>query len=246
MHQPHSSRLITAWCTTPAEVALAQKLRYQVFFEEMGARLQSPSGGLDIDEFDPLCEHLIVRDGHDGPVVGTYRALTPEKSRQHGKLYSDSEFDLSALESIRPSLLEVGRSCVHPDFRSGSSIMALWSGLGAFMQAHGYEYLLGCASVPMQDGGQYAYSLYEQLKAQGALSSEFDALPLNALAFEGKSIQHDVKPPALLKGYLRIGAKICGAPAVDTHFKTADFLTILKLSDVNARYAKHFLTLNHS
>jgi putative hemolysin len=241
---PHTSpvRLTASWCKTPEEIAEAQQLRYQVFVHEMGAHLPKAINGLDIDEFDPWCEQLVVRAGVDGPVVGTYRALMPEKASTLGKLYAENEFDLGSLKSLKPRLIELGRSCVHADYRSGSGIMALWSGLGELMLANGYEYLLGCASVPMDDGGAYAYSLYQQFKEQGVLCDEFNAKPLKALDTKGLTTVPGVKPPPLLKGYLRLGARICAAPAIDPEFNTADFLTLLRLSDLHPRYAKHFLT----
>jgi putative hemolysin len=241
MSLDNSFSLITSWCQTPAEVKEAQRLRYRVFVEEMGARIPLEEAGVDSDEFDPWCQHLIVRSKQNAEVIGTYRVLTPESAKKLGRIYTDSEFDLHAFDRLRPKMIEVGRSCVHPDYRSGSSIMALWRGLGQFMKVHGYESLLGCASVRMDDGGAYAHSLYCQFEKDGILSDDFQATPHKSLDTTTLSPIAGSKPPPLLKGYLRLGASICGRPAVDPQFNTADFLTLLRLENLNPRYAKHFL-----
>ena len=231
------------WASTPGEIKEAQRLRYKVFAEEMGANLPMNAEGLDIDEFDAYCDHLLIRDQDSLKVVGTYRVLPPHKAKEIGRLYSDSEFDLSRLDHLRPKLVELGRSCVHQDYRSGAVIMALWSGLAQYMQKNGYEIMLGCASIPMADGGHFAASLYNSLGSDQMAPTEFHAFPRLPLPLEKLNGGLDVQPPPLIKGYLKLGAKICSAPAWDPDFNTADLLTMLRLSDINPRYAKHFLGL---
>ena len=231
------------WASSAGEVKEAQRLRYKVFAEEMGANLPKNPKGLDIDEFDAYCDHLLIRDQDSLKVVGTYRVLPPHKAKELGKLYSDSEFDLSRLDHLRPKLVELGRSCVHQDYRSGAVIMALWSGLAQYMQKNGYEIMLGCASIPMADGGHFAASLYNSLEKNQIASTEFHAFPKLPLPLEKLNGGLDVQPPPLIKGYLKLGAKICSAPAWDPDFNTADVLTMLRLSEINPRYAKHFLGL---
>ena len=220
----------------------AQRLRYKVFAEEMGARLASAHAELDVDMFDAVCDHLIVRDQKTLRVVGTYRVLRPDAAKQIGCLYSESEFDLVRLAHLRPKMVELGRSCVHRDYRSGSVIMALWAGLGEYMQRYGFESMLGCASVSMGDGGHFAASLYRSFVDDGSLAPiEYHAFPRVPLPVDELNQSLEVEPPALVKGYLRLGAQICGAPAWDPDFNVADFLTLLRLSDINPRYARHFL-----
>jgi len=231
------------WASTSGEIKEAQRLRYKVFAEEMGANLPMNADGLDIDEFDAHCDHLLIRDQDSLKVVGTYRVLPPHKAKEIGRLYSDSEFDLSRLDHLRPKLVELGRSCVHQDYRSGAVIMALWSGLAQYMQKNGYEIMLGCASIPMADGGHFAASLYNSLGNDQMAPTEFHAFPRLPLPLEKLNGGLDVQPPPLIKGYLKLGAKICSAPAWDPDFNTADLLTMLRLSDINPRYAKHFLGL---
>ena len=231
------------WATTPNEVKEAQRLRYKVFAEEMGANLAQNSEGLDVDEFDAYCDHLLIRDQETLKVVGTYRVLPPHKAQEIGRLYSDSEFDLSRLNHLRPKMVELGRSCVHADYRSGAVIMSLWSGLAQYMQKHQYEIMLGCASIPMADGGHFAASLYNSLSEEQMAPTENHAFPRLPLPLDKLNGGLDVEPPPLIKGYLKLGAKICSAPAWDPDFNTADLLTMLRLSEINQRYAKHFLNI---
>lgn len=231
------------WASTPGEIKEAQRLRYKVFAEELGANLPRNADGLDVDEFDIYCDHLLIRDQDSLKVVGTYRVLPPHKAQEIGRLYSDSEFDLSRIDHLRPKLVELGRSCVHQDYRSGAVIMALWSGLAQYMQKHGYEIMLGCASIPMADGGHFAASLYNSLGNDQMAPTEFHAFPRLPLPLDKLNGGLDVQPPPLIKGYLKLGAKICSAPAWDPDFNTADLLTMLRLSEINPRYAKHFLGL---
>ncbi|TXI81977.1 MULTISPECIES: GNAT family N-acetyltransferase [unclassified Cupriavidus] len=234
---------IVAWARHQDEVEEAQRLRYKVFAEEMGARLQTSTPDMDVDMFDAYCDHLIVRDQETLKVVGTYRALPPHQAKRLGCLYAESEFDLVRLAHLRPKMVEVGRSCVHRDFRSGSVIMALWGGLGEYLQRYGLESMLGCASVPMSDGGHYAASLHRQFSERSLAPIEYHAFPRLPLPVEDLNQTLDVEPPALIKGYLRLGARICGLPAWDPDFNVADFLTLLRVRDMNPRYARHFLGL---
>ena len=207
----------------------------------MGARLKPTTEGLDVDLFDKHCEHLLVRDNETLKVIGTYRVLPPHQAKELGCIYSDSEFDLTRLRHLRHKMVEVGRSCVHRDYRSGGVIMALWSGLGQYMKKNDYEVMLGCASVPMGDGGHYAASLAKILSSNHLTNIEYRVFPRLALPVEQLNSNLEVEPPALVKGYLRLGAKVCGEPAWDPDFNTADFLTMLRLDDIHPRYAKHFL-----
>ena len=231
------------WASTSSEIKEAQRLRYKVFAEEMGATLSKNAEGLDVDEFDAYCDHLLIRDQDSLKVVGTYRVLPPHKAQEIGRLYSDAEFDLTRLDHLRPKLVELGRSCVHQDYRSGAVIMALWSGLAQYMQKNGYEIMLGCASIPMADGGHFAASLYNSLDSNQMAPTEFHAFPRLPLPLDRLNGGLEVDAPPLIKGYLKLGAKICSAPAWDPDFNTADLLTMLRLSEINPRYAKHFFGL---
>ena len=232
-------RLGLALARTRSDVEDAQRLRYKVFAEEMGAHVGAHAEGFDRDEFDPWCDHLLVRDLDTLRVIGTYRILPPDRALELGRLYSDAEFDLSRLAHLRPSTIEVGRSCVHRDYRSGSAILLLWAGLARYMKAGGYRHLVGCASASLSDGGHQAARLRDEMQRH-MTGSELRVFP--RLAFPHERIERApacVMPP-LIKGYLRVGARVCGEPAWDPDFNTADFLLWLSLDRVPARYARHF------
>lgn len=237
--------LVVHWAASQDDIRAAQRLRYAIFAQELGARLtplpDTPAGH-DEDRFDAHCEHLLVRQGPGGAVIGTYRVLTPVAARRVGGLYSDQEFDLSSLEPLRAGIAELGRSCVHPDHRQGSVILALWAALARFMAANGLETMVGCASVGMQDGGHVAASLWNRLRTTHLAASEWTVRPRLPLPVE--ELRHDlsVEPPALIKGYLRCGAKVLGAPAWDPDFNTADLPMMLRLADLPERYRRHFLS----
>jgi putative hemolysin len=232
-------RLSVGLAHSPADIEDAQRLRYKVFAEEMGAKVGDPATGIETDDFDPYCDHLIVRDLDTLHIVGTYRILPPHKARELGRLYSDGEFDLSRLHHIAPTMVEVGRSCVHRDYRSGSTILLLWAGMAHYMKAGGYNHLIGCASVPLSDGGASAARV--RLDLQKYLTDpEYRVFPHLPFPFERIQPAASTEMPPLLKGYLRIGARICGEPAWDPDFNTADFLVWMSLANLHPRYARHF------
>ena len=230
-----------AIASTPNEIRAAQALRYRVFADEMGATLNSREAGIDQDLFDAYCDHLLVRNNDTDEIVGTYRILPPSQAKKVGSYYSDTEFDLTRLQNIRGQIVEVGRSCVHPDYRTGSVITLLWAGLAQYMMERGHQYLIGCASMTMADGGHAAASLYRQLAQQHLAPPEWRVHPRCALPLESLNQRLNVEAPPLIKGYLRLGAMICGEPAWDPDFNTADYLVLLPMQNLNKRYAKHFL-----
>ena len=233
------------WARHLDEVREAQRLRYAVFAGEMGARLNTPLAGHDVDLFDDYCEHLLVRDGASGQVVGTYRVLTPAQARRVGSTYSDTEFDLVRLRSVRSKMVELGRSCVHPEHRHGGVIMALWGALAEFMVRNQLDTMIGCASIPMLHNGvvsgDVAASIWRQLRHTHLAPIEHQVFPRLPLPVDELDQSLSVEPPALIKGYLRLGAKILGAPAWDPDFNTADLPMMMRIADMPPRYRKHFL-----
>ncbi|MDX8378840.1 MAG: GNAT family N-acyltransferase [Gallionella sp.] len=226
---------------TQAELEEAQRIRYQVFGEEMGAKLPSAATGLDIDRFDMFCDHLLVRDKVNNKVVGTYRILPPEQSIMAGGYYSETEFDMRNLQHLRSRMAEVGRSCVDANYRDGATITQLWSGLADYIIKNQHEYLIGCASVSMSDGGHYAASVFNKIFRLHAAPDEFRVTPHHRLPLESFNQNMDVIIPPLIKGYLRMGAYIAGEPAWDPEFNCADLFILLPVSRMNARYSKHFM-----
>lgn len=234
------SHLTFSFARNTSEVAEAQRLRYKVFAEEMGARLSSKDG-YDRDGFDAFCDHLLIRESNTNEVVGTYRILSPTMANEAGGYYSAGEFDLSRLEHLFDRTVEVGRACVHPDYRHGGTITLLWAGLAKYMQMHRYEYMIGCGSIGMADGGHMAASLYNRLQESYMSPPEYRVFPRCPLPLEGLNTELQVACPPLIKGYLRLGAYICGEPAWDPDFNTADMLIMLPLSRMNKRYATRFM-----
>ncbi|CAG7649921.1 GNAT family N-acetyltransferase [Actinacidiphila bryophytorum] len=241
MPMPLSVRsYVTSIASTQEEVRAAQRLRYQVFAEEKGAVLHTPLPGHDIDDFDAHVDHLIVSERGTGEVVGTYRLLPPGRTP---RLYSDGEFDLAALDGLRDSLVETGRACVHPDHRDGTVINLMWSGLARYVLLSGHRYLAGCASVPLDDGGLAAANAALLGSTKYASPREFRVTPREPWT-GGQPLPGAPSPallPPLLRGYLRVGAWMCGAPAHDRDFGDADFFVLLDLERMNDRYRRYYL-----
>jgi putative hemolysin len=228
----------TLTCTRePTEVRAAQRLRHRVFAGELGASLPSTGTGLDVDEFDEHCDHLIVRDDRTGEAVGTYRLLPPGRT---DRLYSDTEFDLAALAHLRGDLVEVGRSCVHPDHRTGAVINLVWAGIARYLALTGHRWLAGCASVPLSDGGANAALVWRLVEGKHLAPSEMRVRPHRPWPVPEAPEGGRVAVPPLLRGYLRLGAWVCGPPAHDPDFGVADLFVVLHLDRTDPRYLRHF------
>jgi len=241
-------QLVAAWAVHADEVLEAQRLRYRVFAGEMGAQVKSLPGspdGHDIDAFDAHCEHLLVRtvETASAParVVGTYRVLTPVAAKRAGGFYSDQEFDLSSLDPLRPRIAELGRSCTDPAFRNGGVILMLWAALADFMGRNGLDVSMGCASVSMHDGGHAAADLWHQLRQSHLAPAPYTAVPRLPLPVDQLQTSHPADAPPLIKGYLRCGGKVLGAPAWDPDFRTADLPMMIQLADLPASYRRRFI-----
>jgi putative hemolysin len=232
------------WAQHQDEVREAQQLRYSVFAGEMGAQLTTILPGHDIDLFDDYCEHLLVRDEKTNRVIGTYRVLTPAQAQRAGGTYSDTEFDLTRLRTVRERMVELGRSCVHRDHRHGGVVLALWGALFEFMTRNQLDTMIGCASIPMLHNGivsgDVAASIWSQVSRTHMASIEYHVRPRLPLPVEQLDTHLNVEPPALIKGYLRLGAKVLGAPAWDPDFNSADLPMMMRVTDVPVRYRKHF------
>jgi putative hemolysin len=236
-----ASRLTLSLATTAEDVREVQRLRYKVFIETMNLSALANAEGLDKDEFDDYCDHLIVRDSKTLDVVGTYRVMSPHGARRMGKYYSEQEFDLSRLENLRSITAEAGRACIHPDYRSGGVIMMLWAGLAEYMRKERCEYLMGCASVSLADGGHNAAALHHALSENNMAPPDYRVAPHVPFPINVREAGHEPQVPPLLKGYLRSGAWVCGDPAWDPDFHSADFFLLLPLAKLDKRYARHYL-----
>ncbi len=236
---------------TPGEVAEAQRLRYRVFFEEMGAR---PSRDVaaerrDFDDFDDVCDHLVVIDRGSGieRVVGTYRFLRREHAAAAGGFYSGGEFDLTPLMRHDGAIMELGRSCVEPSCRDRGTMQLLWRGIAEYVTAYRVDIMFGCGSLPGRDAEQHAATLSflhhqhlapPELRAT-ALAERRVTLPLMPLETIDRRAVMMALPP-LIKGYLRIGAVIGDGAVSDDQFNTTDICIIVKTDRITGRYTRHY------
>lgn len=233
--------LVLGLARTNEELEAIQRLRFQVFTEEMNAVFPDAAEGLDADHYDPWCEHLMVKEARTGRVVGTYRFLVPANVIKAGGYYSESEFDISSLHAYRDDMAEVGRSCIHAHYRNGSVIMLLWSGIATLVKQHGLRYVLGCASVSLRDDGVTAAEVWRSAcKSLAANPDVPRVIPRHRYPVERLDSELPARVPPLIKGYLKLGATICGEPAWDPDFNTADFPVLLDMTRMDDRYRRHF------
>ena len=220
----------------------ACRLRFRVFNIELGEGLiSSYSTGMDQDEFDLFCDHLIVEDRSRGEIVGTYRMQSGITAARHLGYYSAQEFDFLPYEPIRDQVLELGRASIDREHRSSEVLTLLWRGIAQYSKFYGLRYLIGCSSLTSQDP-QAGWQMYSQL-SDFLVSPEFRTAPLSRYELPPvvASSNVEVKIPKLIKTYIAVGAKICGAPAWDREFGTIDFLTLLDLAHLTPAARNRFL-----
>lgn len=225
----------------PATRRAAQALRWRVFAQELGVELCSREPGIDHDEFDLHCEHLVVREAARGEVVGTYRILGPQAARRIGSYPAEAEFDLGKIQWLRPQLVEVGRICIDPAHRNGTVIALLWSGIARYLLAGNHAYFAGSVSMSLADGGHAAASVFERLRQRHLAAAAYRVFPRRCLPLDELDALCRAEVPPLMRGYLRAGAWICGEPAWNPDFGTADFFLLLPLACMSLRYARHFM-----
>lgn len=235
-------RLRVRFADSLEDLRAAQRLRHRVFVEEMGARLPLTEPGIESDRFDQYCQHLLVWDEDTDQAVGCYRILTDRQAVRAGGYYAQSEFDLSRVLAAPGRLVEVGRTCIHPDFRNGAVLGLLWSGLARFMLTHRYDYLMGCASIPLTGGVQQVGPIWHALVASHLSPPEWRVFPKTPFAaLPEAATGTPAELPPLIKGYLRLGAQVCGEPAWDPVFNVADLFLLLSFDHLSTRYARHFV-----
>ena len=226
---------------SPEELMECQRLRYEVFNLELGEGLStSDRSGLDIDPFDTFCDHLMVSDLETGRLVGTYRLQTGEVARRNLGYYGNQLFDFSVYEPIRKELLELGRACVHVDYRNIMVLHALWKGIAVYAVRNDIRYLIGCSSLSSQDEN-YGLAMYDSLKEKYLIAPPLRTLPQPGHTCESNGQRVEAGPlPRLFRAYLEISGRICGPPAIDREFKTIDFLTIVDLANLPDRVRTRF------
>lgn len=233
--------LVIGLARSNEELEAIQRLRYQVFTQEMNAVFPDAADGMDVDHYDTWCEHLMVQEVDTGRVVGTYRLLTPANAKSAGGYYAESEFYLAGLGDLKQEIVEIGRSCTHADYRNGAVIMLLWSGIASVVQQLGLRYVLGCASVSLRDDGAAAAEVWRRARDTLAANPDLPRLvPRHRYPVERLDNVLPGRVPALIKGYLKAGAQICGEPAWDPDFNSADFPVLLDAQGMDSRYRRHF------
>jgi putative hemolysin len=245
-------RLSVRLASTPEDIRAAQILRWHIFYGAMGATPEAGAGAqeLDLDRFDPVCDHLLVEDHQSGQpvVVGTYRLLRRSVAEAHGGFYSAGEYDLEAMiASSDGELLELGRSCVAPAYRDAGTIQLLWRGIASYLQRHGIVRMFGCASFPGTDPDAHAAALAY------LFHNHLAPAPLRARAVPHRFVEMARLPiggydprvalrmlPPLIKGYLRVGASVGEGAVVDRQFNTVDVFMIMPVDLISARYLERF------
>ncbi len=232
--------LVVGLAQSDEELEAIQRLRYEVFSSEYEAKVGDEGSGIDRDSFDTWCEHLMVKDMGTNQVVGTYRVLTPHQAKRAGGYYSESEFNLDGLGDIKQSLVEFGRACIDAEYRNGSALMMLWSGLAEIVKQGRYEHVFGCASVSLRDDGVTAAAVWRSVRDSIGKDLTPVVSPLHRYPVDRLDSHLPAEIPALLRGYLRLGTRVCGEPAWDPDFNTADFPMLLSISNMGMRYRRHF------
>lgn len=228
--------------TSKKDIIASQRLRYRVFSEEYGAQFKNKHD-LDLDKFDKYCSHLVVKNQNDEGVVAYTRLLTQKQMIKAGKWYSEHEFDLGNLAKLDGKVLEIGRTCVHPKYRSGAAINTLWQGIAHFSNTYEARYLIGCASIPLLDGGKLIEELMPKFRREYFVDEALRVTPHTPFDFGqagSKEAQTTVKIPPLLKAYLRLGAKIGGEPFWDKEFNCVDLFILIDVENISPRYKERF------
>ncbi len=241
------------------EVRRAQRLRYQVFYQERSAIADAAAllARRDVDAFDPICDHLLVVDHaavewnawRKPAVVGTYRLLRQEVAERHGGFYTASEFDIAGLLARHAGarFLELGRSCVLPAYRNKRTVELLWHGIWAYVLRHRLDVMIGCASLDGTDPDRLAAALSflhhfaaapEPWRARAVPQRYVDMNRMPKDAIDPKAALKDLPP--LIKGYLRLGATVGDGAVIDHQFGTTDVLIVLPIAAIDARYIDHF------
>ncbi len=245
-----------------AEIEAAQRLRYRVFVDELGAKPDAAAlaTGRDADKYDGYCDHLLVLDRAKGEgaaaIVGTYRLLRRSVARAHDGFYTATEFDISRLESVEGEILELGRSCVDAEHRTRAVMQLLWKGIAAYAFRHGIKVMFGCASLPGTDPQTHAAALsylYHNHLAPEAIRTralperyvDMNLMPADEAKHEAAAAAFDARAviaalPPLIKGYLRLGGFVGDGAVIDREFNTIDVCILVVTDDVTAKYLKHY------
>jgi putative hemolysin len=253
MLHEENSRFVIKTVRNGSELMDVLKLRYEVFYSEyVGAKIEEGIKGIDVDKFDILFDHLAIIDKKTEKVIGTYRMNC---TKFNDKFYSAKEFKMKSLYELKGEKIELGRACVHPDYRNGTTIAALWKGLGAYMSATGSRYMFGCSSIHAEDTFQIA--LIHHYLSKYSLRQHRDIRPKKK--FKDPKLVNMIKKtseqrfapfrqaapnlmPPLLLSYLKAGGAVCGSPAHDKAFKCYDYLTLIDRTTMEPSFIRKFIS----
>jgi putative hemolysin len=226
-------------------IEAAQRLRHQVFSTEPGFTLSTVT---DADRFDEYCDHLLVREDSSGELVGCYRMLPPPGAIAAGGLYTATEFDVRGLDALRPAMVEMGRAVVRADHRNGGVVLLMWAGILAYLDRCGYDYVTGCVSVPVHGPddevpGSQIRGVRDFVRRRHAAPARYTVYPYRPVTVDGSGLDGIAAParvsvPPLMRGYLRLGAQVCGEPAHDPDFGVGDFPALLDKRQADTRYLR--------
>ncbi len=256
---PAGPRYSLLLSTDPAMIEAAQRLRHDVFSSTPGFTLPAADDvrrdGIDRDRFDEYCDHLLVRDDDTGKIVGCYRMLAPAGAIAAGGLYTETEFDLGAFDPLRSSLVEMGRAVVREGHRNGGVVLLMWAGILAYLDRYGYDYVTGCVSVPTgaepegQTPGSQLRGVRDFILGRHAAPPEYRVRPYRPVRVGGLALDDIPAParpavPPLMRGYLRLGAQVCGEPAHDPDFGVGDFCVLLDKRRADVRYLRRLRSVS--
>jgi putative hemolysin len=242
--------------TDPSMIEAAQRLRYDVFSSTPGFALPAAGGERrDVDRFDEYCDHLLVHDDDAGELVGCYRMLAPAGAIAAGGLYTETEFDVRAFDPLRPSLVEMGRAVVREGHRNGGVVLLMWAGILAYLDRYGYDYVTGCVSVPIggesddEVPGSQLRGVRDFILGRYAAPRHYRVHPHRPVIVDGQPIDDIPAPPRpsvppLMRGYLRLGARVCGEPAHDPDFGVGDFCALLDKRRADTRYLRRLRSVS--
>ena len=236
-----SKKLECFLADSDALIKEAQALRYRVFAKEMGAKLKTDSEGLDYDEIDSYCDHLVVYDNTQKKIVGYTRLLNQNQAQRLGRYYSQDEFNLDKILALPGRFLEIGRTCVDPDYRGGAVLTTLWSALVQYALEGDFNYLLGCASITPGPSGFAVDAVFRNIDPKNIAPVSIQVKPSIPVPSELRCMRDESGIPPLLKAYLRFGALICGEPYWDEDFNCMDLFVLLPLDQLKDRYSKHYM-----
>jgi putative hemolysin len=256
---PAGPRYSLLLSTDASMIEAAQRLRYDVFTSTPGFALPTNDyQRRDVDRFDEHCDHLLVCDDDTGELVGCYRMLAPAGAIAAGGLYTATEFDIRAFDPLRPSLVEMGRAVVREGHRNGGVVLLMWAGILAYLDRYGYDYVTGCVSVPVGGDsddpenlvpGRQLRGVRDFILSRHAAPAQYRVRPHRPVIVDGTALDDIPAPsrpsvPALMRGYLRLGAQVCGEPAHDPDFGVGDFCVLLDKRRADTRYLKRLRSVS--